>query len=251
MKTLIERIEQRSRPWKITTALVLTLTIGVIDWVVTPQVSFTIFYLVPVCLASWYIGTRFGVVVSFFSDLSCVVDVYISWRRSDSLWMIHGWNTTVRLAFFLIFVWLLQALRSLQEQLEDKVRERTVALTAEIAERRRLEKELLETTENERQRIGRELHDGPCQQLMAAAMACSALQRKLGVRLPAESGEAGEIVQVVRQAIVECRQVMQGLFPSALETGGLSSALAQLVSMGGAQLLPLPVSFTATRRSRS
>ena len=65
---------------------------------------------------------------------------------------------------------------------------------------------------------------------MATALASSSLQRKLEARTLPEASEAGTISDHVRQTAVECRQLAQGLFPTALETGGLRLALEQLTS---------------------
>jgi signal transduction histidine kinase len=233
MATPIEKFGQRSPMWQMTAALILVVLVGVVDCLLSPQIAFTIFYLLPICLASWFVGTRFAVVVCLLSDVACITDDFVAGRLADPHWMIHYWNATVRLAIFLIFVWLLRALRSLNDHLEETVRQRTAALTREVGKRKRLERELLEATERERERIGRELHDGPCQELMATALAASSLEGKLANRLMPEAAEVREIAGHVRQVVSDCRQLAQGLFPTALENGGLRSALDHLASRVG------------------
>ena len=74
------------------------------------------------------------------------------------------------------------ALREASLQLERRVRERTAemeaanaALRGEIAERRRLEAEILRISELEQRRIGQDLHDGLCQQLAGIAYLADSL----------------------------------------------------------------------------
>jgi hypothetical protein len=62
------------------------------------------------------------------------------------------WNACIVLVFYLIVVWLLTSLRSLNKELETRVRQRTAALTDEMSERKRLEHELLGISEREQRR---------------------------------------------------------------------------------------------------
>jgi DNA-binding NarL/FixJ family response regulator len=97
------------------------------------------------------------------------------------------------------------------------------------AEQVRLEREVLEISARERQRIGRDLHDGLGQRLTAASMTTNALvmaAQKANVPMLAERGE--EIGRQLREAIVETRALAHGLSPVALLDDGLMNALAAL-----------------------
>ncbi len=79
-------------------------------------------------------------------------------------------------------------LRRAQEELELRVEQRTADLRAAnlklqkvLEERRRLENELLEIAENERRRIGFDLHDDLGQKLTGASMLIKALEQRLAV----------------------------------------------------------------------
>ncbi len=98
----------------------------------------------------------------------------------------------------------------------------------DITERKRLEKEILETGERERRRIGRDLHDGLCQHLAGIEMMSQALAQKLAPRSPGAARHAGEIAKNVRDAIGQTRALARGLSPVTLESGGLASALHEL-----------------------
>jgi len=112
-----------------------------------------------------------------------------------------------------------------------KLREREV-------EQVRLEREVLEISEGERQRIGHDLHDGLGQRLTAASMTTNALvsaAQNLDVPALAERGE--DIGRQLREAIAETRSLAHGLAPVGLADDGLMAALTSLAedtSRGGA-----------------
>ena len=100
----------------------------------------------------------------------------------------------------------------------------------DITERKRLEKEILEISDRERQRIGQDLHDGLCQQLAGIELMSQVLEQKLGTRSRAAAGRVGEIARHVRDAIAQTRSLARGLSPVTLESEGLLSALQELAA---------------------
>jgi signal transduction histidine kinase len=99
--------------------------------------------------------------------------------------------------------------------------------------RRRAEGQLLEISEREQQRIGRDLHDGLCQQLAGIAYIASNLQRQLASQSPSEAGVAGRIAELSRATAVQARQIARGLNPVNLGTTGLVASLDELASSIG------------------
>jgi PAS domain S-box-containing protein len=98
----------------------------------------------------------------------------------------------------------------------------------DITERKRLEKENLEISEREQRRIGRDLHDGLCQQLAGIEMLSQVLAHKLEPQSAAAAARASEIAGAIREAIGQTRLLARGLSPVTLESEGLMSALAEL-----------------------
>jgi signal transduction histidine kinase len=96
------------------------------------------------------------------------------------------------------------------------------------AERRRLEREVLETTERERQRIGQDLHDSLGQQLTAASLAINGLITRLESAAPALAPQAENLGRQLRKSIAEVRVLSHGLAPVPLEDDGLMHALQEL-----------------------
>ena len=126
-------------------------------------------------------------------------------------------------------------IQKLNAELELRVDHRTKALRSankelrhQIIRRRRLEEEILEISEREQQRIGRDLHDDLGQQLAAASMMSAVHARKLMKRGAPEADAAQQITQLLKEALALTRGLARGLHPVAPEPGGLRSALQGL-----------------------
>ena len=126
-------------------------------------------------------------------------------------------------------------IRELNEELEQRVRERTAELTEahkkllqDIDERRRMEKDILDISEREQRRIGQELHDSLGQQLTGIAIMSKVLEQKLKSKSIGESAEAQEIGRLLNQAAEQTRRLAKGLHPVDLDASGLMSALQEL-----------------------
>ena len=135
-----------------------------------------------------------------------------------------------------------EALRKLNEELEERVAERTAALvvstqsllrsTAELKsaneERRQLQDEVLRISEAERARIGEDLHDDLGQQLAGIWCLSLALQKDLEARSSPEATDAARISGYLSQSLALTRSLARGLHPVAPEPGGLMAALTEL-----------------------
>lgn len=100
----------------------------------------------------------------------------------------------------------------------------------DITERKRLEKEIIEISNREQQRIGQDLHDGLCQELAGIELLCQVLEQKLAAKSKDESKQVGEIAQHIREAISHTRKLARGLSPVELEANGFVSALDELAT---------------------
>jgi signal transduction histidine kinase len=92
----------------------------------------------------------------------------------------------------------------------------------------RLEREVLEISDNERRRIGQDVHDSLGQRLTAAALATNALAGELKSSAPKLANQAEEIGRELRDAITEARSISHGLAPVDLIDDGLMTALGRL-----------------------
>lgn len=95
---------------------------------------------------------------------------------------------------------------------------------------RNLERQIMDISERERERIGYELHDGLGQQLTGIAFLCKALSQKLAAQSLAEAKDASQIVTMINQSVLDTRQLARGLQPVEVEENGLMSALETLAA---------------------
>src|SRR6185369_9101380 len=83
----------------------------------------------------------------------------------------------------------------------------------DITERKRLERELLEISNREQRRIGHDLHDGVCQQLVGIGYLTATLADRLHEKSSPESADAERISYLLNNAILQTRGGARGLFP--------------------------------------
>jgi signal transduction histidine kinase len=101
-----------------------------------------------------------------------------------------------------------------------------MAKAGDVGRRQLLEREILAVADHEKERLGRELHDGLCQSLAGIAALSSALSRKLAASAqPDPTAAAYEIVRLLNEAIREARDLAHGLGPIGLNGVGLARGL--------------------------
>jgi signal transduction histidine kinase len=103
------------------------------------------------------------------------------------------------------------------------------ALVAAQAEHRRLEREILATSERERHSIGADLHDNLGQQLTALELMCTALKEDTA-SLPAVAKRLDTMGKMLREAIAQTRFLARGLVPVGDEPDALQNGLATLAN---------------------
>jgi signal transduction histidine kinase len=104
------------------------------------------------------------------------------------------------------------------------------SLRSEIAERQRLEDEVLRVAEIEKRRIGQDLHDDLCQQLAAIAYLCDSVKPDLGPISEKAMSRVRRIGDLLHRALGDARGVARGLSPLHLESRGLRAALRDLAA---------------------
>jgi diguanylate cyclase (GGDEF)-like protein len=90
--------------------LVLIVLIGLVDYLSGAEISFSIFYLVPILFITWKMGRKAGVFISVSGAIIWFVSDNAVAHYSHSL--IPYWNAFVRLGFFLITSLMLSKLKS-------------------------------------------------------------------------------------------------------------------------------------------
>jgi two-component system CheB/CheR fusion protein len=100
----------------------------------------------------------------------------------------------------------------------------------DITEHRRLEREILEISDREQRRIGRDLHDGLGQHLTGLELLNQTLSGKLKREAPALVSAANDISCQIREVVAQTRLLSHNLSPVPLEADGLMTALAELAA---------------------
>ena len=119
-----------------------------------------------------------------------------------------------------------EELRRAHEELELRVEQRTAALKEAnqklrdvLEERKRLETELLEIAENERRRIGFDLHDDLGQKLTGMLLLARALEQRLKRAGHKDAEDVGRICELIEQSVTHTHNLAHH-FSSIDATGG-------------------------------
>ncbi len=183
-----------SRSTLVAVCFVITAGLGYVDYLTGYEQTFLLFYLVPIGLGTW-----FG-------------------------------NFCMAIGSYAVFTSLLSKLRTLLNELDQRVRDRTDALKREMAERQRLDQEIAEVADRERRRLGQNLHDSVGQHLTGTALAAQVLREKLAERSATEVKDADKVVQYIEEGIDLTRNLARGFFSPELEADGLNVALHGLAA---------------------
>ncbi|MGA2016939.1 MAG: response regulator [Opitutaceae bacterium] len=106
--------------------------------------------------------------------------------------------------------------------------ERERSLAAAQAEQRRLEKEVQDVSEKERQRFGADLHDGVGQQLTAIELMCVGLKKDVAALDPKLAKQVEKIAGMLRDTVAQTRALARGLSPLDEQPDALQNGLADL-----------------------
>jgi len=121
-----------------------------------------------------------------------------------------------------------------------------LSVGTDITERRQLHKELVETAERERQRLGRDLHDSLGGQLTGASILSTVLFLKLTAAANPDAAVAEKVVNTINEVIAQTRSLAQNLCPVALDASGLVNGLREFAA-AAAQRFQIACQFHASR----
>jgi diguanylate cyclase (GGDEF)-like protein len=102
--------KKKSRIFSIILSFALIGIVGYVDYVTGREMSFAIFYLIPIGYITWYTGRQPGILASIVSALTWFFDEYTGTDLSVYP-AIPYWNAAGMLGFFLVITYLLAELK--------------------------------------------------------------------------------------------------------------------------------------------
>jgi signal transduction histidine kinase len=226
-----------SKPAVVFIGLITLAVIGAVDFSTGVEISFSVFYLIPIYIVTWNSNRNLGILTAFLATVMWVV----SDMRDPSMYSspaIPYWNGLVRFSFFTIVVLLIHEIKTFKENLEDKVKEKTYDLVREINERQKttdelrykteqlseLTKRLQNIREEENTRIAREIHDELGQSLTAIKMELMWICKK-NTNNPKMVQSLLSIGNTVDDTIKNVRKISSALRPKLLDQLGFLPAI--------------------------
>ena len=207
--------------WQLTAACYgISMLVVIVQLIGT--VPLTVFYAIPIFILAWYAGSMAALLLSVVTMLVSVSVNYFSGVLPNIMAVLVG---LIRFGFYVFVSLAIPAFRDLQVRLNSLANERALALAYEVSARRKLEQEMLDSAERKQRGIGRDMHDGLSQHLIATAMISYAHAQRLSVGRSDEAENAHKIVELVEQAITLARAISEALHPIEMSGNDLMSAL--------------------------
>ncbi len=117
----------------------------------------------------------------------------------------------------------------LSVEIELRGERRILVVVQDVSERRQLESQIVEIANQERRRLGADLHDGLGQELTGISLMLRSLAKRVAAAGLESAPELDEIITLVNHAIQSARKMALGISPVTLERGGLLPALQTLI----------------------
>jgi signal transduction histidine kinase len=138
MNLPVRRLFFLPKPVVVILAWTLVLLTSSLDYITGRDFAVSAFYLVPICWAGWTAGRKAGITLAIAGAVAWLASELasgVTYRHYLTPYL----NALMLLMFFLVVVFLLSAFQQAHYHLEETVQQRTAALQAEMAERKRLE----------------------------------------------------------------------------------------------------------------
>lgn len=203
-------------------SLLLLLAISWLDLTTAHQVSLVLFYSVPIIFAVWLCDMKGAFLIAGLAG------ILWSWADIASghpypTATVQAWEVAIRFAFFFLV-----AVAGIATKEQQRASSARISL---LEHAQKLEKQIIEVSEYEQQRIGRDLHDGLCQFL--AAIRCVAASMKIDLERGGSkelATKAAEIEELLGESVEQARTLAHGLVPVQLDEAGLAAALNELAA---------------------
>src|SRR5215510_6515956 len=111
----LESLNRLSRPAWLVLGLISVGVIGYVDIITGYEVGFSLFYMIPVALVTWFGGSPLGITIAMSSGVMWGVADALAGAKYSSHWILI-WNTFIRLTFFLITVFSVKEAKELDRE---------------------------------------------------------------------------------------------------------------------------------------
>jgi signal transduction histidine kinase len=125
--------------------------------------------------------------------------------------------------------------RDRERRLELEVKRRTLELSAsnvqlreEMAERKALQKELIDISSHMMEKIGMDIHDNLCQDIAGMGVMAARLEYALRRGGNPEAVTAGALVRTAGETASKAKGMARGLYPAEIEANGILGAVERL-----------------------
>ena len=229
---LFRRVDQRRRAWAILAAIYATAFVGGIAFPLGPYLR--ALPIIPPMLAIGLLGVRAArlctllsaailMVTPFLNSVPAAARLFGAAPDQAPLPQGQAWWPGIALTVEIV------VLMVLLERFYAFLLQSVVAQRQAGEERCRLESEIARAGDEERRRLGHEIHDGVCQQLTGALLRCQALEARLRRGTPLPPADLDALSSLLGETIHEARAVAQGLCPVEPAPDALAPAIYQLV----------------------
>jgi diguanylate cyclase (GGDEF)-like protein len=121
VRNITTYLGSQSKTFLMALSLVIVMVLGVIDYRTGEEISIAVFYLIPVALVTWYVARWAGVFMSCLSGATWLITDWTTGHIYSHLLVLY-WNSIVNLAFFLLFTFVLSAVKKALESAKRSAR---------------------------------------------------------------------------------------------------------------------------------
>jgi signal transduction histidine kinase len=221
-RKLLALFQRQSRRAIFAQSLLVALLVGLFDFLSGYEVSVSVFYGIPILAVAWWCDRKTALLLAIICAIIWWWADFEAGHHYTRQWFVI-WESTAHFGYFAIVALGGSSLRKQRDAAESRIR------LLEYSQR--LEREIIDISEREQQRIGRDLHDGVCQYF--AAVGCAAASLKLDLAnlgMPKEAAMAEELTNLLNEGVVQTRDLARGLVPVQMDEAGLGSALEELAT---------------------
>jgi len=112
---MIAAIKKQGKPFWVMVGFTLLCVVGAIDYLTGYEVSFSLFYLIPIALVTWFTTPKLGMMFAVASAIVWLIADILS-GAAYSHQIIYLWNSAIRLGFFALTVFSLELVKTLERE---------------------------------------------------------------------------------------------------------------------------------------